>query len=396
MKRIMVALATLLFFGFIFSSGIVAAEEKSKQYIGLHDRVLKFGQDEIQMVDGKSFVPLTKLMDSLYATTVYDDKIYMGKNNRVLIYDYLTGKTTADDVESEETPIRDINGELFADVSYIATSFGFYFEYFSELNVSRIYSDVYRSLRGSDYKKHMDVLLGNVTPPTKPVPVPPTVPQPEKPSTGEGKANVYLTFDDGPNLFTTKNLATLKKYDVESTFFFLGKQMNLFSEIVENVAGEGHYIGSHSMTHDKDKVYASSGSFISEMSSGALLIKKLTGVQDVPKLMRVPYGSKPHLTPGMKGELKKEGYKVWDWDVDSNDWRYSDKQYSEIIKNVQNGVTGAYKSGDRDIVVLLHDRSQTAIALPQIIEWLTKEGYTMKKYNPESHVVQNFHRDAEL
>lgn len=388
MKRIMVALGTIFFLGFIFSSGIVAAGETSKQYIGLHDRVLNFGQDEIQMVDGKSFVPLTKIMDSLYASIVYDDKMYMSKNNRVVTYDHETGKTSADDIVSKGTPIRDINGELFADVSYIATSFGFHFEYYSELNVSRIYSDVYKSLRGPDYVKHMNDLLGSVAPPT--------VPQPEKPSPDEGKAIVYLTFDDGPNPFTTKNLATLKKYDMESTFFFLGNQMDLFPEIVGNVAGEGHYIGSHSMTHDKDKVYASSKSFISEMSSGALMIKKLTGGKEVPKLMRVPYGSKPHLTSGMKGELEKEGYKVWDWDVDSNDWRYLDKQYSEIVKNVQDGVTRAYKSGDRDIIVLLHDRSQTAIALPEIIEWLTKEGYTMKKYSPERHVVQNFHKDVDL
>ncbi|MFD1929338.1 polysaccharide deacetylase family protein [Sporosarcina siberiensis] len=392
MKRIMSALGLMIIFGFVFSMGIVTASEKPKQYIGLHDHVLKFGQDDIKTVEDKLFVPLDTLIHSLNATIIYADKMYVGKNKHVLIYDYVTGKTIVDDVVSIGKPIRDINGELFADVSYIAASFGFHFEYFSDLNVSRIYSDTYKSLRGSEYVKHMNVLLGNVVPPTKPVPVP----KPEKPSPSKGKANVYLTFDDGPNLFTTKNLATLKKYDVESTFFFLGNQMNYYPKIVKNVASEGHYIGSHSITHDQKKVYASSKSFMSEMSSGALMIKKLSSSKDVPKLMRVPYGSKPHLTPAMKGELKKEGYKIWDWDVDSNDWKYSDKQYSEIVKNVQDGVNRAYKAGDRDIVVLLHDRSQTAIALPQIIEWLKKEGYTMKKYNPASHVVQNFHRDVDL
>lgn len=220
-----------------------------------------------------------------------------------------------------------------------------------------------------------------------------TVVSPIKPSQ-KSAVNVYLTFDDGPNQFTTINNKTLKKYNAQGTFFFLGKHMKNNENIVKAVADEGHYIGTHSMTHDKNKVYKSSTAFINEMNEGTKLILQMTG-QDA-KLLRVPYGSKPHVTPAMQQQLNKHNYKMWDWDVDSNDWKYTDKQADKITKNVRTGVEKAYKSGDRDIIILLHDRSQTTKALPQIIEWLQQEGYTIKTYEPTQHIIQNFLQDTTL
>lgn len=208
------------------------------------------------------------------------------------------------------------------------------------------------------------------------------------------KANVYLTFDDGPNKFTSINLQTLKQYEVSGTFFFLGKHMKEHESIVKAVAKDGHYIGTHSMTHDKTKVYKNAEAFIQEINSGVSLIEQMTGHD--ARLIRVPYGSKPHLTAAMKDKLIQQDYKLWDWDVDSNDWKYTDEQFKDIVKNVQVETEKAYKSGDKDIIILLHDRSQTTKALPQIIEWLQKEGYTLKTYKEDQHIVQNFHRDKAL
>ncbi|MBD7945865.1 polysaccharide deacetylase [Psychrobacillus sp. Sa2BUA9] len=242
------------------------------------------------------------------------------------------------------------------------------------------------SIAASDHKvveKHINRLLERkkVTAPT-PAPAP------------SSKANVYLTFDDGPNKFTTTHNSILKKYNVNGTFFFLGKHMKDNEAIVKAVASDGHYIGTHSMTHDKEKVYKNAQAFIDEINSGVSLIDQMTGHSS--KLIRVPYGSKPHLTTPMKEKLKQQHYKLWDWDVDSNDWRYKDEEFQEIITNVQTEVEKAYKSGDQDIIVLLHDRSQTTKALPSIIEWLQKEGYTLKTYQEDQHVVQNFFRDETL
>ena len=232
-------------------------------------------------------------------------------------------------------------------------------------------------------EKHINRLLNKKIEDSRP-PVPPS----------PKKANVYLTFDDGPNEFTTINLQTLKQYEIKGTFFFLGKHMKAHESIVKAVAKDGHYIGTHSMTHDKTKVYKNAEAFIQEINSGVSLIEQITGHN--PRLIRVPYGSKPHVTTAMKDKLIKQNYKLWDWDVDSNDWRYTDKQYKEIVKNVQLETEKAYKSGDKDIIILLHDRSQTTKALPLIIEWLQEEGYTLITYEEEKHVVQNFLRDKSL
>ena len=67
-----------------------------------------------------------------------------------------------------------------------------------------------------------------------------------------------------------------------------------------------------------------------------------------------------------------------------------------MVKDVQLETAKAYTSGDKDIIILLHDRSQTTKALPLIIEWLQEEGYTLKTYEEERHIVQNFLRDKSL
>ncbi|MHA6259022.1 polysaccharide deacetylase family protein [Sporosarcina sp. CAU 1771] len=361
----------------------------AKPSIGLHDRLLGFANEDIRSVNGKIVVPFNQLMTYLYAEVKQGDTIQATKNKHVLSYNQKTGATLLDGNPVAGSPIFPMNNTLYVDIAFITTSFGFHFDHVPEVNVFRIYSDTYKSLRGTAYANHVQLLKQPVVPKPIPKPAPKPVP-PVKAS----KATVYLTFDDGPNPITTKNAAILKKYNVQGTFFFLGKQMNAYPGIVKEIAKEGHYIGSHSMTHEKNKVYASSTSFMNEMKGGSTLIHKLTGSN--PTLIRVPYGSQPHVTPSMVNEMKKNKLKMWDWDVDSNDWRYSDKQYVEIARNVRNGVNRAYNSGDRDIVVLLHDRSQTAIALPHIIEWLLKEGYTLKTYDPAHHVVQNFHRNSGL
>lgn len=104
----------------------------------------------------------------------------------------------------------------------------------------------------------------------------------------------------------------------------------------------------------------------------------------------------PHVTSSMRELLKRNGYKMWDWDVDTVDWKIKEENFTQIVKNVQVGVEKARLAKDKQIIVLLHDRPQTNKALPQIIEWLKKQGYSIQRYNPEEHVSQNFWRDQGL
>lgn len=342
------------------------------RHVGLHDRLLPI--QDVRVIDNHTRVPVQEIAKYLYLPLSEENgSMHIRKRGFDIRYDYATKRTTKDGVEQKSAPIVEVNGNLYITVTYIAKELGFRTHYFPNIKTVRIYRDDYPHLPHAKYEQL-------VTDQVK-----------KKPA---GKANVYLTFDDGPNSFTTANAATLQKHRVQGTFFFVGKHMKPNGSIVKATAAGGHYIGTHSMTHDKRSVYKSTKAFMAEMNEGARLIQSMTG-RDA-KLLRVPYGSKPHVTPAMRAELKKRGYKMWDWDVDSLDWKYTNKQSGSIVQNVRTGVEKAYRSGDRDIVILMHDRSQTAKALPAIIKWLQDEGYTIKTYEPNRHFAQNFHRDGQL
>lgn len=380
------AICSALVISLVLGTIVGEAEvKKPTHYIGLHDRLLDF--KDVRIIDNDMKIPLSEITKVLYIPVEKKEGItYLRKRGIVISYDAATKLTSKDGVELSWSPIVDVNGTLYISAKFIARETGFKVEYIQKLKTLRIYRDDYKHMSLADYEQHIKQLLVKKQPAKPPV-------KPEKPG-AKSATTIYLTFDDGPNKYTTINNATLKKYNVHGTFFFLGKHMKNNGKIVKTVTDDGHYIGTHSMTHDKDKLYKSTKAFIGEINEGTKLVKKMTGKD--AKLLRVPYGSKPHVTAAMQKELNQNGYKMWDWDVDSNDWKYTDKEADKIIKNVRTGVDKAHKSGDRNIVVLLHDRSQTAKALPEIIEWLQKEGYTIKTYEPEHHIIQNFLSDTAL
>jgi len=61
---------------------------------------------------------------------------------------------------------------------------------------------------------------------------------------------VTLTFDNGPWPGVTEHvLDVLAERDVHATFFVVGEQLRRGRELAERAAGEGHWIGNHTMTH---------------------------------------------------------------------------------------------------------------------------------------------------
>ncbi|MCM3744141.1 polysaccharide deacetylase [Sporosarcina luteola] len=374
MKRVVIIAIILI--AFLIGVNEAAAKEEAKRYIGLHDKMLPI--ENIYVIGGDTKVLLEEISKHLYIDITKDKgTIKLSKHGKEI-----TLNIPADqEAPSAENPlIFSESGKLLISLKYLANQFEFKLEYFPEYRTLRIYRDAYPHISHIEYKEIIKEHIKKQ--------------QRTQTTQTTKKPTVYLTFDDGPNQSTLINHATLEKYNVPATFFFLGNQMKQNESIVKTVSKSGHYIGSHSMTHDKALVYNSSESFIAEMAGGAEIAEQLTGKS--ANLVRVPYGSKPLVTSGMQKSLIARGLKLWDWDVDSNDWRYTDKQAGQIVKNVQDGVTKAAKSGDKDIIILLHDRSQTTIALPRIIEWLQREGYNFKAYEPDNHIIQNFLRDPSL
>ncbi|MRX73637.1 polysaccharide deacetylase family protein [Bacillus lacus] len=217
--------------------------------------------------------------------------------------------------------------------------------------------------------------------------------QQQKPA-AENQKIAYLTFDDGPGKYTSTILDILKNKNAKATFFVVEPHITANKNSIVRVKNEGHYIALHSVTHDARKLYkGSSMNVAKEMETTRKTLNSILKVNSY--LVRVPYGSKPYMTEPFRDWLVKYKFKMWDWTIDSNDWRYKTSQYTTIINNVKTSVPKVEKQ-KKPIIILMHERPQTVKALPQIIDYLKARGYVLVPYNPNQHVISNFWNDSRL
>ncbi len=179
------------------------------------------------------------------------------------------------------------------------------------------------------------------------------------------KKVVALTFDDGPHHeYTPKILDILAEEDVKATFFVIGQNIESGKELLKRTVAEGHTVANHTWTHPLLSDLASSA-IKKELQRTKEKIHEVTGKNVM--LLRPPYGG----ITGKTKVVKKEGYAIINWDVDTNDWRPG-RTSSEIVQAVKNTV----QSGS---IILMHDgggkRDATVKALPRMIKYLKEEGY---------------------
>ena len=94
----------------------------------------------------------------------------------------------------------------------------------------------------------------------------------------QSKKTVYLTFDDGPGgKVTLEVLDTLQKENVPATFFIIGNQISGQEDIILRMKNEGHSLGLHSFSHDRNILYRSNGDFINEMKKCQDELFRVTG-----------------------------------------------------------------------------------------------------------------------
>jgi peptidoglycan/xylan/chitin deacetylase (PgdA/CDA1 family)/uncharacterized protein YraI len=180
----------------------------------------------------------------------------------------------------------------------------------------------------------------------------------------------YLTIDDGPSIYTSKLLDTLDKYNAKATFFMLNGNMNAQPKVVRRMVKEGHAVGSHGVTHDINKFYRSPSNAVSEMVKTRSTILKITGMNS--NLIRVPYGSVPYMKQSYRNAVNKQHFIMWDWNVDSLDWKYNSPKY---VSNILSQVKRLEKNGTVP-VILIHDHKATVDSLPILLLDLEKQGYT--------------------
>lgn len=160
---------------------------------------------------------------------------------------------------------------------------------------------------------------------------------------------------------TEKILEILKDNDIKTTFFLTGFWVEAYPEYVKLIAGEGHEIGNHTLTHPH--LNSLTGEEIkAEIKKVEQLIREVSGQKTV--LFRPPFGEYSNQVIEAAEGL---GYRTIQWSIDSLDWQNLTE--GEIIERVTS-------RAHRGAIILMHNNGlYTADALPGIIDYFSKHGY---------------------
>ena len=187
-------------------------------------------------------------------------------------------------------------------------------------------------------------------------------------SGSDGIHRVYLTFDDGPSIYTDDILDILDAYGVKATFFVVGRESTAAYSRYLRIVEEGHTLGMHSYTHVYNEIYASPESFAADTERIRNLLEDVTG--QTPVFYRFPGGSSNDVSATDMHELEQylasQGIVYFDWNVSSGDAGKEPLTPDQIIRNALQGI----ESRDTT-VILFHDtaaKKSTVYALPSIIE----------------------------
>lgn len=204
---------------------------------------------------------------------------------------------------------------------------------------------------------------------------------------------IYLTFDDGPSVYTEQLLDVLQKHDVQATFFLVNTQVDP-EHLLSRMAAQGHSLGIHSYCHDFPTIYASDEALFRDIYAMQDAIFAATGVRTW--LLRFPGGSSNTVSRrycrGIMSRavkrVREEGFVYFDWNVDSGD-AYGCHDAEAIYRNIVSGIRTKKRA-----VVLQHDVNGCSVSVVErVILWGKAEGYVFRALDTDSppcrHRVQN-------
>jgi len=180
---------------------------------------------------------------------------------------------------------------------------------------------------------------------------------------------IYLTFDDGPTPeITDWTLKILEEYNAKATFFCIGKNVDQYPEITQNIVNSGHRIANHCYQHD-NAWKTTAKDYLDSVKNTEHLLQGFQ-VKD-NKLFRPPYGK---LTYKKIKQLKQEGYQIIMWDVLSNDVQLQvspEKSLETLLNKTKNGS-----------IVVFHDsiKGSTTLkkVLPEFLKYFAALGYSFR------------------
>lgn len=174
---------------------------------------------------------------------------------------------------------------------------------------------------------------------------------------------VVLTFDDGPDPQSTRRvLDLLKERCLVATFFPLGANAAEYPSLIKRILADGHAIGGHSWSHPMLVEMAFAGA-IDEILRGFAPLEK-AGAR--PQLFRFPSLSS---TPELLDWLKRRGISAVSADIDPWDW--AGDPPAETLRRLKDAI----REKGRGIILLHDNMSNTARLLPDLLDFLDREGY---------------------
>lgn len=209
-----------------------------------------------------------------------------------------------------------------------------------------------------------------------------------------GYQRIYLTFDDGPGIYTDEILDILEEYNVKATFFVIAKENR--DAQYNRILNDGHTLALHTYSHEYSNVYSDLDGFVKDVEDISDFIYNITGERC--KFYRFPGGSSNTIFKGDKQELIKalndRNLSYFDWNVTSGDATYGGLSKYQIANNVLNGI-----GNKEEAVVLMHDandKHSTVEALRIIIETLqNKDNVIFLPITENTEVVQHVHYESE-
>ena len=186
----------------------------------------------------------------------------------------------------------------------------------------------------------------------------------------EAAHKVYLTFDDGPGIYTMEILDILDRYDVKATFFVVGKEDEYSQELLTRIVESGHTLGMHSYSHVYKDIYNSVEDFSADFHKLQDYLYEVTGVMS--SYYRFPGGSSNTVTDinivEFADYLEMQGVEYYDWNISSGDSSSNRLRADTIVNNCIKDIM------KRDVsIILMHDaagKGTTVDALPLIIEYI--------------------------
>lgn len=204
-----------------------------------------------------------------------------------------------------------------------------------------------------------------------------------------GTHTVALTFDDGPNKYTTAVLDALKDVGVKATFFIVGNMAHAHPAILARIADEGHLLANHSATHPLlDQSYA---------DDPDRLFEQLRDVDDqIAPLMpsdakfyfRAPYGAwRPEFAEALNNDAvlnKYVGPIYWDaggetafsddgYVLSSADWDCWRRGWD--AQTCAKGYIREIRRKDGGVVILHCIQPQSGALVAALVPPLIEEGY---------------------